>query len=78
MTGTTSGAGPARRAASDRSKLSKLGKAAFGVLPYFISFGALFLTWHVVAVYGGPVGPFPLTSCGHYKGRSPHCRRHAA
>lgn len=59
MTGTTSGAGPARRAASDRSKLSKLGKAAFGLLPYFISFGALFLTWHVVAVYGVQSVLFP-------------------
>jgi ABC-type nitrate/sulfonate/bicarbonate transport system permease component len=43
---------PAAGAAEPPRAVAKLAAAVLAVVPYLVSFGALFLTWHVVAVYG--------------------------
>ncbi|MCC7417490.1 MAG: ABC transporter permease [Acidobacteria bacterium] len=63
MTGTVSrdGGSPAATPvrAPRRPERSKLAMAALGVGPYLVSFAALFLTWHLVAVYGVQSVLFP-------------------
>lgn len=49
----------ARSTPPRRAEPSKLTAAALGVVPYLISFLALFVTWHVVAVYGVQSVLFP-------------------
>ena len=51
MTETASPTGPTQPSQSRDTTQSRIMKAAIGVLPYLVSFGALFLTWHVFAVY---------------------------
>lgn len=50
---------PAQTSPPRRAERSKLGAALQGVVPYLISFAALFLTWHLVALYGVKSVLFP-------------------
>jgi ABC-type nitrate/sulfonate/bicarbonate transport system permease component len=54
-----SGAVHEQPAARARAASPKLIKALLAVVPYLVSFAALFVTWHVVAVYGVKSVLFP-------------------
>jgi len=51
MTDIPSSASSTAQTTSGRSALSKLFGAVVATVPYLVSFGALFLTWHVVSIY---------------------------
>ncbi len=51
MTDSTSSVAPSRSATAGASAFSRFVNASAAIAPYLVSFGALFLTWHVFSAY---------------------------